>query len=60
MRLKNLILIFITLFTIMSACNSPQPSQSQSNDAQDALLNKYVQVPLTSDISHLAIMRRKC
>lgn len=53
MRLKNLILIFITLFTIMSACNSPQPSQSQSNDAQDALLNKYVQVPLTSDISHL-------
>lgn len=46
----SLVLLLIAAFT---ACQQPAPKETKQQDPMDELLNKYVHVPLTSDISHL-------
>ncbi|MBU1009516.1 MAG: Zn-dependent hydrolase [Bacteroidetes bacterium] len=52
MMIKKLsfVLLLIAAFT---ACQQPAPKETKQQDPMDELLNKYVHVPLTSDISHL-------
>ncbi|MBS4056916.1 MAG: Zn-dependent hydrolase [Bacteroidales bacterium] len=46
----SFVLLLIAAFT---ACQQPAPKETKQQDPMDELLNKYVHVPLTSDISHL-------
>lgn len=56
MRIKHLTrtVIVSLVFAVMYSCTSSPQQETKESDPMDALLNKFVQVPLTSDISHLS------
>ncbi len=56
MKTKTLALIgIVTLFFAFTACQQPQTKTEKANDPMDALVNKYAEVSLTSDINHLSV-----
>lgn len=52
-------MISLAIFMVMSSCTSNEKQPAQENDSMEELLQKYVQVPLTSDISHLSASEKE-
>lgn len=45
---------FLVLLLLITACQQPATQETEKPDPMSVLMNKYAEVPLTADISHLS------